>query len=54
MAAMIATERRLRMRMPGRDLVVKNVVVSEQSAAAAGCGGKASDWIGRPEQITGG
>jgi hypothetical protein len=41
MAAMIATERRWRMRMPGRDLVVQNVIIGKQSAATAGSGGEA-------------
>jgi hypothetical protein len=41
MAAMIATERRLRMGMPGRELVVQNVVNWRTSAATAGSGGEA-------------
>jgi IS30 family transposase len=49
---MIATERRLRMRMPGRDLVVQNVVNWRTVRGYAGSGGKLRlDWS--PEQIAG-
>ena len=52
MAAMIATERRLRMRMPERELVVQNVV---NWRTVRGYGeqwrGSSIDWS--PEQIAG-
>src|SRR5208282_4087257 len=50
MAAMIATERRLRMRMPGRDLVVQNVVNWRTVHGYGRQWRGSSDWIGRPSR----
>ena len=50
MAAMIATERRLRMRMPGRELVVQNVVNWRTVRGYGEQWRGNSDWIGRPSR----
>src|SRR5712672_1252551 len=50
MAAMIATERRLRMRMPGRELVVQNVVNWRTVRGYGEQGRGSSDWISRPSR----
>src|SRR5260370_40660974 len=54
MAAMIATERRLRMRMPGRDLVVQNVVNWRTVRGYGRQWRGRSEWIGRPGREAGG
>src|SRR6516165_1589962 len=50
MAAMIATERRLRMRRPGRDPVVQNVVNWQTVGGYGGQWRGSSDWIGHPSR----
>src|ERR1039458_9116582 len=48
MAAMIATERCLRMRMPGRELVVQNVVNWRPIRGYGRQWRGRTEWIGRP------
>src|ERR1700680_2383709 len=50
MAAVIATERRLRTRMPGRELVVQNVVNWRTVRGYGELWLGSSDWIGRPSR----
>src|SRR6266851_849171 len=51
MVVMIAPERRLRMRMPGRGLVVQNVVNWRAVRGYGRLWRGSSDWIGRPIKI---
>src|SRR6266480_1197839 len=50
MAAVIATERRLRTRMPGRELVVQNVVNWRAVRGYGELWRGSTDWIGRPRR----
>src|SRR5260221_11130569 len=54
MAAVIATERRLRTRMPGRELVVQNVVNWRTVRGYGELWRGRSKWIGCPGGKTGG
>src|SRR5258707_11247283 len=54
MAAVIATERRLRTRMPGRELVVQNVVNWRTIRGYGELWRGSSDWVGRPGRKPGG
>src|SRR5258705_8369767 len=50
MAAVIATERRLRTRTPGRELVVQNVVNWRTIRGYGELWRGSSDWSGRPSR----
>src|SRR5258706_15166403 len=54
MAAVIATERRLRTRMPGRELVVQNVVNWRTVRGYGELWRGRSEWIWRPGRKAGG
>src|SRR5258708_37758004 len=54
MAAVVATERRLRTRMPGRELVVQNVVNWRTVRGYGELWRGSSDLVGRPRRTPGG
>src|SRR5260221_14038266 len=54
MAAVIATERRLRTRMPGRELVVQNVVNWRTVRGYGELWRGRSGWVGWPRRKAGG